>query len=82
MLGWFQTLSSHNATRILGEKTKRNFLLNLNSCQPHKCSYHHFSKPTTSESDFTILTSDNSGFDLETRENLNSNIPSTSLYLF
>ena len=45
----------------------------------------HFSKHTISESDFTILTSSNSKFDLEMRESLlisNSNLSSTPLYLF
>ncbi len=52
---------------------------------------HHFSKHTISDSDFTILTSSNSKFDLEMRESLliskfkpilNNNISSTPLYLF
>ena len=54
-------------------------------------TYHHFSKHTISDSDFTILTSSNSKFDLEMRESLliskfkpilNNNISSTPLYLF
>ncbi len=54
-------------------------------------THHHFSKHTISDSDFTILTSSNSKFDLEMRESLliskfkpilNNNISSTPLYLF
>ena len=54
-------------------------------------THHHFSKHNISDSDFTILTSSNSKFDLEVRESLliskfkpilNNNISSTPLYLF
>ena len=54
-------------------------------------THHRFSKHTISDSDFTILTSSNSKFDLEMRESLliskfkpilNNNISSTPLYLF
>ena len=45
------------------------------SFQSHKCllflvTHHHLSKHTISDSDFTILTSGNSKFDLEMRESL------------
>ena len=54
-------------------------------------THHHLSKHTISDSDFTILTSGNSMFDLEMRESLlisklkpilNNNISSMPLYLF
>ena len=54
-------------------------------------THHHLSKHTISDSDFTILTSGNSKFDLEMRESLlisklkpilNNNISSMPLYLF
>ena len=54
-------------------------------------THHHLSKHTISDSDFTILTSGNSKFDLEMRESLlisklkpilNNNISSRPLYLF
>ena len=54
-------------------------------------THHHLSKHTISDSDFTILISGNSKFDLEMRESLlifklktilNNNIFSMPLYLF
>ena len=54
-------------------------------------THHHLSKHTISDSDFTILTSGKSKFDLEMRESLlifklepmlNDNISSMPLYLF
>ena len=54
-------------------------------------THHHLSKHTISGSDFTILTSGNSKFDLEMRESLlisklkpvlDNNISSVPLYLF
>ena len=54
-------------------------------------THHHLYKHTISDSDFTILTSGNSKFDLEMRESLlisklkpilNNNISSMPLYLF
>ena len=55
-------------------------------------THHHLSKHTISDSDFTILTSGNSKFDLEMRESLlisklkpilnNNNISSMPAYLF
>ena len=54
-------------------------------------THHHLIKYTISDSDFTILTSDNSKFDFEMRESLlisklkpilNNNISSMPLYLF
>ena len=54
-------------------------------------THHHLSKHTISDSDFTILTSGNSKFDLEMRESLlisklkpilNNNISCMPLYLF
>ena len=54
-------------------------------------THHHLSKHTISDSDFTILTSGNSKFDLEMRESLlisklkpvlDNNISSVPLYLF
>ena len=54
-------------------------------------THHHLSKHSISDSDFTVLTSGNSKFDLEMRESLlisklkpvlNNNISSMPLYLF